>query len=330
MLVTPVATEEPGSDEDDDELIHGPIISADLSWRQDEPEERKRSFTTLGVCCLCSVVLIGVALALLSRLATEGNPKIVLEPMVLAVFSFGSDQLATPRNQALAWVTSQILKGKPMDTISTVADSSSTVRLQSPAVAAFIPDGTSVLSWRPTEIHAEERTFIHGEVAAEIQDKYKIPASAFMEVKDATASYMAETDTFLYIHRHLDKQANRNFVAPKAVIISHPHHLPFLVVLAAAQRFQPLVIESSILSHMEWSNFGCTPLGYSPQEEPEETLRTEQSKLNTYASELSMMDPEQFQGLSKVIEVANATLQYYQCAIKVNASDTTLCTQALP
>mmetsp|Transcript_13342 Transcript_13342/g.29968 ORF Transcript_13342/g.29968 Transcript_13342/m.29968 type:complete len:315 (-) Transcript_13342:8-952(-) len=314
MLVTAA---EDYSDEfsDEDELVHGPIISADLSLQREEPLERKRNFTTLGICCCTSVLCIGVALALMSRLASEGDHN-ARSPTVLAVFSFGNGGHSTQRNQALAWVTSELLKGKSLSSISHGDHVDALMPRTTDQIC--IPDGNAVRSWHPSgHVVDGSSVFVHGEVAREARDSYGLTEVA--TIGDLVGSDLPETDSFVYIYRELAERANGKAVEPTAVVISHPHHLPYLAVLAAAARFRVLVLPAPTLSHMRWSDFNCTQLGYAAEENVQEVLQMEQKRLNEYAAELGSMDP----ALARVVEVANATLQYYHCA--VNTTDATQC-----
>lgn len=102
----------------------------------------------------------------------------------------------------------------------------------------------------------------------------------------------------------------------RVVLISHPHHLPYLLALAWHSGLRPLVLDPATYSRVPWAQFGCDAFGYASSAQSGAELGREISRLNEYGQFLQHdSDVEQIAALRPLLAAANSTLRFYRCAM---------------
>jgi len=205
-----------------------------------------------------------------------------------------------------------------------------------PVAGPFVPDGgRTVRRWRPMpgKTSSPPRVFAHGEVAARLQRDYSLGPPRVRDLTGPPGSETPEEDVFLEIralvaavtvtaaslaHGGAGDQVDRPLDrAPRGelVLVSHPHHFPYLVVLSRAAGFEAAVLDPALLGRVPWQRFGCGPLGYGEGLSPWEGVGQEAGRLASYASALQVSDPILFGALQPVLAAANATLGFHRCVV---------------
>jgi len=270
-------------------------------------------------CCIVGVVGICVCVKLLQRYASENEAAIaaandgVTHGFALAVFSYA----ASPTNAALAWLVAALRSGEDDDLLS-VASAAPMSFFAPPGLAGpFVPDGDAVKIWpggAPRPPASPPRVLAHGDVATRLLQNHSLGHPFVSELTTP------EADAFLEI-RGLLAQAVAEGTAggvngdggQKLVLVSHPHHLPYLVALAGASGFEAQVLHPAVYSAVPWGAFGCDALGYPRGASPQAGVDRERERLSRYINELQAGDTQQLAMLQPVLRAANATLRFHRC-----------------
>lgn len=299
-----------------------------------ERAENNYKITLLTLCCCLGTVGIGASLTLLSRYAAENAVPTAparADP-VLAVFSYANSST----NAALAALVATILDTGQLNTTGT---SENTRFSPGARRSPFIPDGSTVKVWRPDGKNDHLRAFAHGEVSRklrrihnlappQVQDLTLSPGTG--EAGQALAQATLEADAFLEMHRLFEGGGGgaTGRTAPESaeaggsaeiVLISHPHHLPYLMALAWASGFRAYTLDPSVYSGYHWDEFECSPFGYPSSTPPREGVEHEMRLFKAFLDMLRQGDPRHYASLQPIIRAANATLTFYRCTADLGA-----------
>lgn len=291
-------------------------VASAASW--DEPEQLGCRLGFLGACCCLGAVAVGACLALLQRLAAEAQRPAASEGPVLAFFSY-----APSTDAALAWLAAALLAGE--------------LPVAPAGRAPFAPrDGDFLGLWQPAAAagSARPRALAHGGVSGMLR---RVHGLGPPRVADLTrragagpGAAVPEADAFLAIRALLaeaeerqeeGQAARRGRAGPRRlgrraaelVLVSHPHHLPYLAALAGAAGFRPLGLEPGVYGALPWADFGCDALGYPAGASPQAGLQQEAGRLQAYAASLHHADEKHRRQTQPIIEAANATLRFHLC-----------------
>jgi len=277
---------------------------------------------------------------------------------LLAVFSLKAeeqlDMMAT--NSALAWLVAAMLKGHPSDWRRKNVSGSVFVPVSTappPAVdpsggggghseaAAGGADATAVAAsaatssmarwfvpgvevWRPrmprgsvagsSDEPVALAAFLHGAVA-DILHQQRGLTSPMVRPLDA----VGEADALLRLRSLLETEEGTG-VRP-LVLVSHPHRLPYLAILALSVGLRPQVLDPGLFSAVPWQTFGCGAFGYASSVHPGRQLAAEESRFAAFAEKLRTSDPERFALMAPVLQTANATLVFHRCVASRMAVD---------
>lgn len=298
---------------------------------------KTKHLTCLGFCFLLAILVTLSSLALMSRMkkaVSDEKARSKLNETILAVFSFskaGREKQALPTNRVLAWLTFALLTGQghrhcqgqqpsnePCQIVAKFRGNASGIFAPvSPVEGPFIP-GSTIKSWRPPSLDKSQGTIYavgHGDVARVLQQEFHLKEPVFREVERRPVNGEAfETDVLLEVRNLLADSEHPN--GPRRlVIISHPHHVPYLAVLAKSARFDVAVLDPRIYEELPWEMYGCGPLGYGPFAAAEDGIAKESKALQSYGSALQITDPGALDALRPVLRAANATLDFHQCVV---------------
>jgi len=309
-------------------------------------DERDHSFSSafLAVCCCLSVVGVIAALAILQRYGQEAGNVVATDVPPVVIFSYGANTDA-----ALAWLSAAVMTGKMPE-----AGQESYFRPALGAKvkgAPILPDGKLVSSWTPKKGYERGlRAWVHGDVAGmlrrvhnlgppKVQDLSQPQTTAAPGGSTGLPSHAAgvpEPDAFLAIRSMLSSAKETGGAAPPGdgrsfrrldidndfandthplVIISHPHHMPYLAALARGSGFEPLTLDPSVYDAVPWSDFGCNTLGYPVESSPKEALEREVKRLESYEqASRNNNDREHHANTTRPIAAAaQATLRFHLC-----------------
>lgn len=283
----------------------------------------RRGLAATAACFVLSVLGLGIVVTLMARYAAENHRGGSASGTTLVVFAFGSQWSngASPTDAALAYLSAALLGASGANLVEGAGNASALVPpAQGRSGKATLPDGTLVKSWRPPVDGHEARilALVHGGGVASALGTYGFAAP---RVRDLAAGGVTEpeVDAFQLVRALLGGEASGS----ELVIVSHPHHLPYLVVLARASGFRPVVLDPALYDQVPWARFGCDAAGYpsssmanatSAAARAREGVQRELGRLSAYEV-LREQDPAQFIELGPVLDVANATLYYYKCAV---------------
>eukprot|EP00927_Polykrikos_kofoidii_P074648 TRINITY_DN70681_c0_g1_i1.p1 TRINITY_DN70681_c0_g1~~TRINITY_DN70681_c0_g1_i1.p1 ORF type:complete len:362 (-),score=59.58 TRINITY_DN70681_c0_g1_i1:123-1208(-) len=344
MILQAVPTEEP-EDSDGEDVVLG-TGARSLQRFADAEEATNWRLIAVGICCSIGVVGVGASLALLSRYASETEAAANLaaeraQPRtMIAVLSFGgaSSGVASPTSTAVAWIIATLLKGGASNLTQALGGSTSNTGgvtadaigtsgqihglfvPEPPPKGPFIPGKSEFKSWWPVQDSsgATLEALAHGRVAQVLRDDYGIDGSNVHILGSATTP---EADVFLLI-RSLSQFAKQSDAAGESasksplVIASHPHHMPYLAVLAKAAGLDAMVLNPAMFEAVPWAAFGCNSMGYARDASPTSILDGEVRRLDAFASQVRLSDPQQAIALLPTLQAANATLRYHLCVAK--------------
>lgn len=267
-------------------------MADDFGWR----------LAAVLLCCCLGAAGVVASLAVLSRFSEEaGGPEL---PM-LVVFSVASqDQLETmATNNALAWVAAALLKGHPWEW--TRAGPSSVFAPAISADGAWLLPG--VRAWRPPSdaSPAVSSAMVHGAVAGILRQREGLTPPALNVLEAA-----GEADAWLQLRSQLEAVDLRQ---KPLLLLSHPHRLPFLSVLALSSGLHPLALDPGMLSAVPWETFGCGSLGYAASVPPVQRVALEEARLAAFTEDMRRSDPERFESMLPAIRAANATIAVHHC-----------------
>jgi len=329
MILQAVPTEDPDQQDGEDDALMAyrtprtlVISEEDRSWR----------LAALVICCCLSWVGVGASLAVLSRYATESevtgqNSKKSELPLIVVFSNEGAPDATVPTNNGLAWLMNSMLKGR---LVRTVPEQGSRFVPGVPPPGPFIP-GEAADSWLPPtttnkdKAHPDKKTgpnnlrvLVRGQVATILRQQYGFKPPQVRDMDQLWQS-VPEADAFLQIRNHLKDVSGPGRPSPntptaqKLILVSHPHRLPYLVLLARAAGFVVAVLDPVLYSVVPWSTFGCGPLGYASAADPHSAVHREDNRFRVYVDQLRSSDPDQLKVLEPLLRAANATLRFYKC-----------------
>lgn len=284
-----------------------------------ESTEGNYRFTLLGICCCMGVVATGASLALLSRYAEENTVDTPLDfvPM-LAIFSYAI--AGTTTNNALAGLAAALLNN---DELNRTETSDIKFKPVGQVSGPFIPDGNIVKIWQPKKMSEDLQAFAHGEVSRKLRRIHNfeppqlldltLPVGSGLPGQTSNAATL-EVDAFLEMRRYFEgKGSGENGGSREIVLISHPHHLPYLMALAWHSGFKAYILDPAVYATFPWDEFGCNTFGYPPDMLPNAGVEHEMNVFRHYVDMLREGDSQQYTLLQPVIRAANATLNFYRC-----------------
>lgn len=300
---------------------------------------------TLGLCCCLGVFGVGVLLALLRRFGDEASKFSYSNGPVPVFFSFASSTDA-----ALAWLASALLAGRPPNT--TIGDTF--FALQGQDVGRFLPDGKLMGIWHPQVGSPMQNGLAHGRVSSMLRRVHGLGPPRVLDLSQVGRGRLAqiampmvpEADAFLALRALFADAAEQEEssgqrrlsrkLQTQLILISHPHHVPYLAALAQASGFRPLGLDPALYSQVPWSDFGCDRLGYETGTSPQELLQRELSRLGSFAESLSGSDADNAAALQRLLIAANSTLHFNVCVTDLaaggtgGANSTASCASSLP
>jgi len=292
-------------------------------------EEEKTRLCKIVTAGVISCSLLGIAvlasISLLQRYAAEKDTEIHGEEgPLLAVFSYAG----APTNAALAWLVMKLLSKEGLG--SKPNNPSYFALPRGSSLRSFIPDGNIVKVWRPVwKSGTSLKVAAHGGVTSALRQFHNLGPPRLNDLAPPGPPRL-EADAFLEI-RKIDSKRKRLHSDQKSsvsssssvVLISHPHHLPYLLALAWHSGLRPLVLDPAVYSRVPWSQFGCDAFGYASSIQAGPALSREMAGLNAYSQFLEVdQHVQQLDSLGPLLAVANATLRFYRCAMATNVSNT--------
>lgn len=292
--------------------------------------------TMAAICCV-GAVAVGLFIMILSRYGRDSSVFGGDAPM-LVVFSFSPGTDA-----AVAWLTAGLLNGRvPPNTTE------SAVSLFTPEDPSgmLLPGSKHLDIWTPPmgDEALQLQALAHGEVSGLLHRVHRLGSPRVRDVSELAdgpkaADSMSEADVFLTLRAALADAAEKEEEADASaegasesgggggrrldrkraqlVLVSHPHHLPYLSALALSSGFRPLSLAPEIYSRVPWTDFGCGPLGYSEALTPLQGIKKERARLNGFgfALENGGGDEQRAELLQSVLAEASATMAFHQCVV---------------
>eukprot|EP00435_Cladocopium_sp_Y103_P007889 s290_g2.t1 len=134
-------------------------------------------------------------------------------------------------------------------------------------------------------------------------------------------------DAFLHIRELIRESSGKSSedgaTEAQLVLVSHPHQLPYLSLMAAAAGFRRVaVLDPRLFGDIPWNTFGCSDLGYSLTTDAGKALAQEATRLESYVTQLRETEPDRLQRLQPLLEKVNATLAFHRCVVQADGSAT--------
>lgn len=293
---------------------------------QEGSHEVSRHFACLGVFFFLAVLGVGTSLALLRRLGDEAGRFANRKGPVVTFFSYSPSTDA-----ALAWLGAALLTGEPPD----IATGSTLFARQGPNTTGFLPDGELMGIWHPpTGEPAQLRALAHGGVSGMLRRVHGFGPPRVLDLSQVargkhsslSQEIVSEADAFLAMrallsdaaedeHRKSEDAQRRlgQSWAAELVLVSHPHHIPYLATLARASGFRPVGLDPILYSQVPWADFGCSSLGYSTGMSAQDSVQRELDRLSSLAKSLHNADEERAAKLNNLFSAANMTLAFDLC-----------------
>lgn len=321
------------------------ISASDHRVSANEEDEVSWKLVALGICCCLGVVATGASLAVLSRLGddqgshgTLGDGSVPSKRPLLAIFGLRLVEAseALPSDNAVAWLASRLLSD------ADAADAASK-NAAAAAPGAFgvpegrpqlLPDGQLVQSWRPKAKVAGRqlagptakrlRAVVVGPIAEILQAQHGLGPPA---VRSPGGVSQTAADAFLHIRELIRESSGKasedGATEAQLVLVSHPHQLPYLSLMAAAAGFRRVaVLDPRLFEGIPWKTFGCSDLGYSLTTDAGKALAQEATRLESYVTQLRETEPERLQRLQALLQKVNATLAFHRCVVQADGSAT--------
>jgi len=317
----PVPTDDPDEADEpgiEDVALWGTGLERNLFLNPESEVSKRQLYGVMGGFFF-GVVVVGILVALLRRYGSEGHtsrlPRGELQPATtLAAFSFNPLGTASSTDSALAWLLFQLLREKSVplwlqDTATTTVPSQEG-QASASSSAQQLADESPFRRWRPPTGAAEKSALellASSNLARFLQESYELGPPRVRDISSIGAEAGdSEMDVFLAI---------RAFGRSKdeLVLVSHPHHLPYLFILARASGFKASVLDPDLYKFVPWVQLGCSETGYPTGVSPLAQLAEERRRVAAFADGLKSQDPERFSLLSSVLLAADSTLQQYEC-----------------
>lgn len=317
--------------------------------RTSEEDEVSWKLVALGICCCLGVVATGASLAVLSRLGTDqGGAHGTLEDgtvpqrPLLAIFGLRLVETseALPSDNAVAWLATQFLRARsergsaaPNPAAGAVPPGSAHFRPVE-AAPALLPDGSLVQSWRPsrrlsagsgggtapTARRTPLRAVAVGPISEILQAQHGLHAPELRSPSGQTAA-----DAFLHIREMIRESSGKSSedgaTEAQLVLVSHPHQLPYLSLMAAAAGFRKVAVaDPRLFEGIPWRTFGCTDLGYSRGTNASHALAQEAVRLESYVTQLRETEPQRLERLQPLLQKVNATLAFHRCVVQAGTA----------
>lgn len=296
---------------------------------------------SIALCLFTATVASVSALLIVNKF----SPATKHMPLIFAAFSFGdSDPSLEPTNAALAWLVHAIAEGSGLcehreigcefaPNFTHRSSEHSSFKFQ-PGIKGFTDTDLAriwqpmVSEWGSPAVETRQiLVFGHGSIAANLRTHHNWKPPEFFDVSRQNGGNgeilprVPEVDAFLEIRRQV-AQSSRGNVNPdemlEVVLVSHPHHIPYLVVIANAAGFVPLIVHSSLFDAVPWSFFKCGLLGYPLDMPAVSVLAGESRKLREFADSMNSNQAKLFDAL--LLKAAQAISGYLHCAAVQSAS----------
>lgn len=287
-----------------------------------------RHFACLSVFFFLAVLGVGASVALLRRLGNEASRFARRQGRLVAFFSYSPSTDA-----ALAWLGAALLTGTQPDM---AIESTLFARQGSNATRRFLPDGELVGIWQPPLGGPPQiRALVHGDVSGMLRRVHGFGPPQVVDLSQlgtgkhsrTAPGIVSEADAFLALRALLSETAEEDEHAKnedaqrrlkeardaELVLVSHPHHIPYLATLARASGFRPVGLDPILYSQVPWLDFGCSPLGYAIGMSPQEGVQRELDRLSSFAESLRTANEEHAGKLSNLLDAANMTLTFDLC-----------------
>lgn len=315
------------------------ISASDHRTAANEEDEVSWKLVALGICCCLGVVATGASLAVLSRLGddqgshgTLGDGSVPSVRPLLAIFGLRLVEAseALPSDNAVAWLASRLLSSQAVD--DAVNGGAFRVPEGRPQL---LPDGQLVQSWRPkanakagrqmAEKAKRLRAVVVGPIAEILQAQHGLGPPLLRSPGGGVSQTAA--DAFLHIRELIRESSGKasedGATEAQLVLVSHPHQLPYLSLMAAAAGFRRVaVLDPRLFGGIPWNTFGCSDLGYSLTTDAGKALAQEATRLESYVTQLRETEPDRLQRLQPLLEKVNATLAFHRCVVQADGSAT--------
>jgi len=282
----------------------------------------------LGICCCLGVVATGASLAVLSRLGddqgshgTLGDGSVPSVRPLLAIFGLRLVEApeALPSDNAIAWLAAHLLDG------ALERSNQSGAFILPEANHRLLPDGQLIQSWQPKKAKLENsrhlakrlRAVVVGPIAEILQAQHNLGPPGIRSPGNAGQT---AADAFLHIRDMIRESSGKasedGATEAQLVLVSHPHQLPYLSLMAAAAGFRRVaVLDPRLFGAVPWHTFGCSNFGYSLATDAVKALAQEAQRLDSYVTQLRETEPDRLQRLQPLLEKVNATLAFHKCVV---------------